>query len=397
MIKKFLDFIYEDNNELIQFKEIDDLHYQDDEILLEFFYDMIDEGWEFQFERGIIYDVKRWNSIYKVYSLIYIPGDIHISYELYVNYKYTNNDNLIDILISSIYRIADFLECDFYLKKDNEKERIDIKEIHSLIKDGGKLNNYFYIILYEKKITKISHIQVANYYGWQYDYSDKEGNIYIEFEFEDLVEQFANESLYKSYLLGEQDMSDRYYGDRHDSSHITSIFSYHLNDTNINNLIKKIINNNDGYKKIIEDNEYLLPKELETEENLINLYKKYPKELEDLEEVELLDYVMELYNDYMNSAQEVADYKSIEDDFFYNLNKVVNYTKIINDNTIYRIKFDYKWYEDYSYDYLPKFDNIKDILYEYRYIDGFNLNPSFGNYGDFDDNGFNLDIENLLK
>lgn len=394
MIKKYSQFIKENKKEISDLEEISEYYTSDDD-LREFFYELEDYGWNFSFERGIYREINFWNNLKHVYSRIVIPTNVNISHKIYINYGNING-NIIDILMSNLYRIADYLDSNIIFN-DNSYNSIgslndDIIDI--LMSNKSELE----FIFVDKKITKLKDIQVAKYYNWDYEYLDENGNIYIEYEYEELVERLCKESRYKDYLLdyGENMLDDYYgYGSEYQSD-INSLFLYYINKENSNKIIKKIIDDNGGYEQIINDNEWSFS--INNKEELINYLYKKPTNLKKLNNIELLEDIMQLEGDYQMFAHQIENFNNIKENFYDKLKNEISYEKINkNDKSIYRIRFDYKWYENYEESNLISFRNIRDIFYEYSYDIKFELNPYFKDYGDFNTIEFNKEIEYLLK
>jgi len=391
MIKKYLHFIKENKSvESEKFKKIDE-YFEDDDILSEFFYELIDDGCIFNIEKGLVYYTS-----YKRYEWIniFLPTTVNIAYELFFKIKNKKDENVYEILNSSINRITTYFDMNYYLTND-------FNEVINNLQDFNheSFHDYFCIVIYENKNTVLNSAQIADYYYWEYDYVDEKGNIYVNLEYNNAIELFIkDDDRYKKYLLNDDLWFDDYWNSNEYRSDNNSLFSYYINKENTEIIIKKIIDSYGGYLKVIED--YI--DDIDNEEELIKYYKKNPIELDMIDYNNLLDEIKDIESNYHIQAQIDQNYKDIECDFFNKLKKEFNYKIIENEEkSIIRILFDYKWYNDKNYDKndLMKFNDITEVLNEYIYDEGirFYLEPYFKDYGDFDYSNFNIDIAYLVK
>jgi hypothetical protein len=390
-IKKFIQFLKEDKqNSNVDFKKIND-YFEDHEYIMEFFYDLTDEGCQVYIENGIVFNINNYGTYW---FDIFFPSTVNIAYNLFIKVN-KNNDTELDLLISAINRISDALDLEYSLTVKYSNRLEEEMEIKEELENNSELT----IILFEKKNTILKDIQVADFYEWSYDHKDENGNLYVDLKFSDVVDLFVKDNNYKDILIDDDwSWTDNYWSYSSDyQSSIDSLFNYYINAENSIKIIKKIINSYGGYEKVIKDYE----ENINNEEELINYYYKNPSKLENIDSEELLDEISKLESDYHVNAHINQNYDDTLDNFYENLGKVLDYKviKIEKEEEVLRIKFNYKWYCDEGYDDsdLRKFDSIEHILNEYAYNNRFVLNPYLKDYGDFDLKNFNIEIANMVK
>jgi hypothetical protein len=403
MIKKYLQFlslIKENKN------NIEDL-YLKDEYIKEFFVELeLDNNFLIDIQKGVFYE----RNIYgknKIDFYKKIPsGKVKIAYEIFIECpskweKDLNKDDLTDEFVNSILRIADFTNMDFYLETDDyRKLKINIDNIevsNTTFNLKGEMHPYtksITLYLYEKEYKNITDIQIAEYYEWYYDFKDDNDNIYIKYYFKELVDIFLSQKCISYKLLtNHEDIYDHYYYVEYIPD-LDSLFKYYLDKENKYILIKKLIDNNGGYKvvsNIFDFEDY-------TEEQTIEYLVKKPSELKKLSDINLIEEIQDLYASYALDAHTEQNIKDAEREFF---RKLENEVKIVYDKnnegeTVYMIKFDPEWYLDLKYD---DFNDISDIMHEWMHKYGirFEIDPYFSDHGNFDEKEFNKEVKSILS
>lgn len=398
MIKKYFDFISiikENNN-----SDIKDIFLSNEDID-EFFYELLDYGWVIYIDRGIFLD----GDFYEVFS----PGYLNKGYKINIEIPGRESGYKEDVTFSfrsSVLRIASFTNSDYYIIPDHYNDDrvllndIELKEGQIIIENKIQKNyNGIFIYIFSKEKIYISDIQVANHYNWNYDDSDDKGNIYVVYDnIVELVKLFLSEEddNYK-FLTDPESIYDNYHSYDYDPD-IDSLFRYYLSKENINKLLEKLIENNGGYEEVINifyDDEY-------TKEQLYSFLLKNPKELKELDEVDLLDEIKSLCGSYLMDAHIEKNMKELDYSFINKLNKTVDLTEIEDDNkTLFKIKFNKDWYIDRDYDYLDLngFKHIADLMYEWIHHEGmqFTINTYFSDYGNMDEKEFNKEVAGYFK
>ena len=406
MIKKYLEFlsyIKENNN-----TEIEDL-YLSDKYIKDFFLELeIDNSFLIDITKGILFEREIYGKN-KIDFYKYIPsGKCKLAYEIFIEcpskFNSVNDIDLTDEFITSILRLSDYTDMDFYIKTDdykNEKVNLDDIEVSTqsfIFKD--KMHPYsksILLYLYEKEFREITDVQVANYYEWEYDYIDDKGNIYIEYDFEELLNLFLSEKdSYYKMLTNPESIYDHYWSGDYIPD-LDSLFSYYLDKENSSKLISKLIEFNGGYKDVIsilDDNEY-------TEDQVVNFLTKNPSKLQYLNDINLLEEIQDLCANYLYDAHIEENMKELKSSFFNKLKKEVKLSidKNSKDETVYKIKFNSEWYLDLDYDLKDTFKHISDIMYEWIYKNDitFTTDPYFSDYGDFNQIEFNKEVKGILN
>ncbi len=423
---------------------------QDD--IMEYFLDMKDEGWLIRIDFGFVFEKSDWSYVNGKYvekkedtftELVLSGNEVETSYFIVIfKGKDVTNEDLTDSLLFAHDILKDvtgarevkvldedgpvdinelLVSGGLFIGKDlNDEEQIEINNVSFFIKTGDKI--------------ELSQKEVADYYGWEYDKVDENGNIYSHVELEDMADHLlSRNSEYKEFLVkGIEKMWD-YYEPSNYTPDIQSLFQYTLSKENEVLLLKSIIKESGGLEEIkryigdeCDDNVYNNVKEM-NEENLINylLKERFYSTIKQLVvESSIYSDITETVADWEMSSHVDTNHDEIISEFDDIVGKEFEYERIMKEVTkkykskdsdgnekiheykenviFYELKFDNKWileYHDYDADDLTNFKNIYDILYEYFGNGDFNynMNPRISDWGNVDSKSLNSEISAILN
>lgn len=431
-IKNYYDFIYESINEY--FEEKGTWTLSTDEIE-EYFLHISDEKWLVSVDIGFINEKYPIDSITN-FSKTVKPNEENIPAYLILieNNRSTNNVDVTDYFLTAINVISDLIESDNIKLYDQEgllnKDDIILNGGIFLGKDESEdqqieiEGNGIAIVIAENKKVTLKQNEVAKYYGWDYDYEDKEGNIYIEIDIQKLAYEILDsrsdyydiivkgiEILYDSYI--------HYYDYLEDTD---SVFNYYLDEYNSKLTVKAIIKEFGGFNNL----DIELDEEFSSEEDFIEyvLNERNHYTLERISRIgsEIFDDVRRIISDFNQNALAEENYDIIMSEFDSEVSdlfecttfekeveksytttnkngekKAYKYTDIVK---FYRINFNNEWLDDNYYEDYDEFKHIYDIFYEYinSYISSIKLNPRLRDYpNSINEINLNFEIKSLLE
>lgn len=321
--------------------------------------------------------------------------------------------------------------------KDNDYEidenQIKINRgIYIKIDDSGPLKNEtksISIFLIQNESQKLTDKNIAEFHDWVGYESNENGNIYFEISIEDLA-----------YLMLDRSAHDRggYVGlltngidrDNYDSIYyqpdIPDLINHHLNNNQIEKLIKCLINEVGVDDIISEINDISGESLTESEITQFLIKERFKNTLEELlkdNDLEIVGEIQQIIADYNIDAHvsknEEEMYKSFDrilerEDigfrkefklgkrFYYTKSKIVDgLVKTYYDDytCIYKIYYDDRWIFEYEYkqDQLEN-SNLESIFNEWANSQYFNykLDPYYSDYGNVDDKSLNSEIDSML-
>jgi hypothetical protein len=314
----------------------------------------------------------------------------------------------------------------------DEGGKLDINNIvvkkESFIKtdDGSpEIEGYLGILIIENKKVKITPKKFCDYYGWKYD-ELKGDMVYAHIDVEDMSNALlSSNSSFKKELINGIDDSEYLSSDYQPDT--SSLIQYILNKDNSILLIKKVIEEIGGIKKVINkikdecyNSVYEKVKEM-SEDQLIEFLLKEKSEstLKTLcKKSEIVKEIKQTCGYWEMDACIEQNQKELWDEFIDIVDKEIkNYKIIEKEVTKYYTtssgeKKEYKevekffslplnndWMEEMDYDYKIQLGSVADVFYEWQSNMCFNyeLEPNFSSSGYVDLVGLNKEIKTILE
>lgn len=405
MIKKYLNFINERKINEKQLNLFGDFTFITKDEVEELLINIIDADIYIEtiFTLTTKTSIKNNNLDDRIYLLI---GDV-VNRTCRIHIKNSFESDMTDTIKSFVEYLEDDYE--IYLYIDNEK--VDINDIeykdNEIIRSDNNYNyneEIFIYLVYTKEEKVMTQKDIIEYYNLKGYVEDKD-KIFFDITMDDIRDlTLEKNSNYEKYISDEVDF------DYNDNSHYLTyndLLMHHLNDENILNLSKNMI---DEYN--MHGDDYLSEMDIEIHEIGNSEYKDINNELS--------NDIISMYQDW--ESQDLF-YKNVEeaiDNFNQKLAETFSFTtykKAIKENgdkiTHYRILFDNYFLDgpmDDNSNYRGDFgsDNeyndyedreLSDLFYEFcgSSFYKFELNPRFTDYGSVDFNSFNKEVEMMIK
>lgn len=318
--------------------------------------------------------------------------------------------------------------------KDNDSEidenQIKINRgIYIKIDDSGPLKNEtksISIFLIQNESQKLTDKNIAEFHDWVGYESNENGNIYFEISIEDLAYLMLNrrEHGYVGLLTNGIDRDN--YDSIYYQPDIPDLINQHLNNNQIEKLIKCLINEVGVDDIISEINDISGESLTESEITQFLIKERFKNTLEELlknNDLEIVGEIQQIIADYNIDAHvsknEEEMYKSFDrileregigfrkefklgKRFYYTKSKIVDgFVKTYYDDYtwIYKIYYDDRWISEYEYeqDQLEN-SNLESIFNEWANSQYFNykLDPYYSDYGNVDDKSLNSEIDSML-
>ena len=434
-LKRYFDFIKESLKE-----DIDDQKFWslDEDDIRELFLGLIDEGWLVTVDFGFEDEFENWrgDKMIREYTEKILP-DEEVTPAYWVQ------------IIESTNITSEDVTDDFLFAFDTLKERLDNSrvEVHDadgflnkddiLIKGGlfiGKdleeqeqveARSYLAIFANEPKKYEFTQKQVSEYYGWECDYIDDKGNIYIHIDTEDLAyELLERNAQYLDILSKGMEVMWDHYESHYYIPETDSFFNYSLDKENEVLMVKAMIKEAGGWDVLKDENIVVnIDQDFKSEDEFINyvLKERFYDTLKDMcRDSEICQEIKQTVADWEMSAHVDQNYDAIISDFDSKVADEFEYSKVekevkkyytitnsegekekkyYTDNIIYyQIEFDKDWIREMDAEDLFRFENLLDIFKEYcghQYYSK-SLNPRMYDYGDVDSKGMNSDIKHYL-
>lgn len=434
-LKRYFDFIKESLKE-----DIDDQKFWslDEDDIRELFLGLIDEGWLVTVDFGFEDEFENWrgDKMIREYTEKILP-DEEVTPAYWVQ------------IIESTNITSEDVTDDFLFAFDTLKERLDNSrvEVHDadgflnkddiLIKGGlfiGKdleeqeqveARSYLAIFANEPKKYEFTQKQVSEYYGWECDYIDDKGNIYIHIDTEDLAyELLERNAQYLDILSKGMEVMWDHYESHYYIPETDSFFNYSLDKENEVLMVKAMIKEAGGWDVLKDENIVVnIDQDFKSEDEFINyvLKERFYDTLKDMcRDSEICQEIKQTVADWEMGAHVDQNYDAIISDFDSKVADEFEYSKVekevkkyytitnsegekekkyYTDNIIYyQIEFDKDWIREMDAEDLFRFENLLDIFKEYcghQYYSK-SLNPRMYDYGDVDSKGMNSDIKHYL-
>lgn len=451
-LKRYLQFIKESNA-----KDIKSYWKLEPDDILEFFTDFEDEGYDVTLELGFE-DNGEDNDEKEKFTTKLLTGDIIPSYWVQIKTTdKTSNEDLTESLKFAIDIISDKLNVEDQLKlfpstHEDYRGKITLHDsdgkfplrylYDDLLKiQGGtfwkegnddydyEFEEYTAIFIRQKDSVKITPKMMAEYYGWNYDHSDENGNIYTDIDIEDMANALLDKnSSYKDTLIGGTENMWDYYDSINYTPDTNSFFQYTLNKENEFLMVKAMIKEIGGWDVLKDENIVTdIEEEFKTEEEFINyvLKERFYETLNVMcRDSDICQEIKQVAADWEMSAHVDDNYDSIMSEFDDIVGKEFDYKKLkkevkksytstdsegnkkvhkYKDNiTYYRIAFEDKWLEVTSNwdenDMRRYITDLSDLFNEYCAQEYFNysMNPRLSDWGIVDSKALNEDIKSYL-
>ena len=428
-LKRYKDFI----NESLK-NDIDDLKFWSlsEEDIREFLMEMIDENWLVTITFGFESIEKHWRTDEesREFTEKLVPGvDIKPAYwvEIEPGRNVSSND-VTDSILFTYDIMADKLGDAIELRDgDGKLDKDTLLLKGGMFIDGDiEARSYIAIFANESKYHEFSEKEVSEYYGWDCDYIDDNGNIYIEIDREDLsYELLERNNFYQDILSlnGQEHIWDNY------ESHyylpdVINLFQYDLDKENSILLVKSIIKESGGWDKLSKEDLILnIDKEFTSESEFIDyaINERFYETLKEMcDESEIAFDIRQTIADWEMNSHADTNYEEILSEFDRKVDEEFNYTIIKKEvelkyktkdtdgndifkkyNSVidyYRIEFDSSWIEEMDSDDLYNISLI-DIFKEYcasQYY-SMSMNPRLSDYGNVDSKELNIELGAILK
>lgn len=452
----FLSYIKESKEE-----EFNPWNLEEDDIR-DYFQESIDEGYQIEVRYGFVGEERIWNykeskshSVERFTKKMESGNNTPAIGIIITSEKVSSND-VSDNLKFAYSIIAEEADADISIL-DSDGEIGDIEGI--IAKDGlfftetwnnvedkeptiTEIDGFVEFLVKKKQQIKITQTQLAKYYDWC-RYEEKDGNLYVDYNLEDLSDLLlSRDSNYKDLLIDGSSIYDSYWGNDYQPD-FNSLFQYHLDKENKVLAVKALIKDAGGLEDFVnyigdecDDMVYdaikvmMEDKEGETEttkeERKIKditeylLKERFYSTLKQMsKESEIIGDIKQLYGDWASNAHAEANLQQIKDEFDeilddnftyikgtkevekkskFNKDENGNWRTYKEEETFYLIRFSNDWIEDFEVDDLEK-ESLETIFSEYCYKTektGYELKPHFSDYGDVDDKEWNKDVKSDL-
>jgi len=342
-LKRYFDFIKESLKE-----DIDDLKFWslDEDDIRELLLGLTDEGWLVTVNFGFEDEYENWrgDKMVREYTEKILPDE-----EVTPAYW-------IEITPSSNITSEDVTD-DFLFAFDTLKERLDNSrvEVHDadgvlnkddiLIKGGlfiGKdleeqeqveARSYLAIFANEPKKYEFTQKQVSEYYGWECDYIDDKGNIYIHIDTEDLAyELLERNAQYLDILSKGMEVMWDHYESHYYIPETDSFFNYSLDKENEVLMVKAMIKEAGGWDVLKDENIVVnIDQDFKSEDEFINyvLKERFYDTLKDMcRDSEICQEIKQTVADWEMSAHVDQNYDAIISDFDSKVADEFEYSKV---------------------------------------------------------------------
>jgi hypothetical protein len=412
------------------------------------FISLKDEGYEITVEKAVFLEMKdnskRFEWLNPKDDIISLKNEYYFGYRVVIN---KSNEKTGDLTLDFQSSLK-YLESEGYIIQDvwDEDGNTSPYNIHlykgSIItwipetpgkpfttKQEDMVDGDLYIssaglVVYCHQPEKVDIVakDLAEIYNWSDYTTDSVGNIYCEFDIEDMADMMlSSKSSWKDTLVNGIDESN--YERHYYQPEIDSLFRYNLRGENPKLAIKALIKEMGGLENLVKesDNQDL---EGKSEEEVIEylLKERYHDTLKDLcKDSEIIGDIRQTIADWEVQSHVERNQEELEKAFDKIIEREgIKYTKerkegkrfyyrkipgtdrkekVYYDEIVwfYKLKFEDRWIEDYGkslYGY-----SLGNVFGEWAsdcYFDN-QLNPYFSDYGDCDDEALNKEIGAILK
>jgi hypothetical protein len=408
-LKKYLQFI----RESVEDREVENLWKLNQDEILEFFTEIMDNGYLVDVEFGVVYNYRDKEFFSEK---VFLGKSIRPAYLIkIITTRNISNVDVTDALKFATSIISELADADYMLYDDDVELDMDAVIIKGGLFIDGDLEavNYISVFVKQKDSVSITQNQLSKYYDWSVAF-EKDGQLFAEMDLEDMSDYIlSRSSSYKDSLVKGQEVMWDYYDISDYYPEINSLFEYTLNSENSKLLVKSIIKELGGYLQVIN---------LIRDKGSEQVYEK----VKDMGEVELVDYLLRerfrktieeigLETEVMKEVRDVVanwemgahcddNHKEIISEFdrivkkalgdFHKVEKEVtkHWTTRAGERreyktevTYFRIPYSNDWIIDLDIEDL-KDKNLNDIFKDWLSEQSFNyeMNPSFSDWGHVD-------------
>lgn len=447
-LKRYFDFIKESLKEDVDNRKFWSLHEDD---IRELLLGLTDEGWLVTINFGFEDEYENWkgDKLIRDYTEKVLP-DEEVTPAYWIEITPSSNitsEDVTDDFLFAFDTLKDRLRTpkpQLTIFEEEPDTKIEVRDHDGvlnkddiLIKGGlfiGKdleeqeqveARSYLAIFANEPKKYEFTQKQVSEYYGWECDYIDDKGNIYIHIDTEDLAyELLERNAQYLDILSKGMEVMWDHYESHYYIPETDSFFNYSLDKENEVLMVKSIIKESGGWNVLKDENIVTdIEEDFNSEEDFINyvLKERFYDTLKDMcVDSEICQEIKQTVADWEMSAHVDQNYDAIISNFDSKVADEFEYSKIekevkkyytttnsegeeekkhyTNNIIYYQIEFDKDWIREMDAEDLFRFENLLDIFKEYcghQYYSK-SLNPSIYDYGDVDRKAMNSDIKNYL-
>lgn len=421
-LKKYLQFI----RESVEEREVENLWKLNQDEILEFFTEIIDNGYLVDVEFGVVGNYRDK----EIFSEQVLSGrNIRPAYLIkIIPTRDISNDDVTDALKFATSIISELADADYMLYDEGGELDMD-----AVIIKGGlfidadlEAENYILVFVKQKDRVSITQNQLSKYYDWSVTF-EKDGQLFAEIDLEDMADQIlARRSSHKDSLVKGQEVMWDYYDISYYYPEINSLFEYTLNSENSKLLVESIIKELGGYLQVInlirdEGSEQVYEKVKDMKEGELVDYllrERFRKTIEEIGlETEVMKEVRDVVANWEMGAHCDDNYKEIISEFdrivekalgdFHKVEKEVtkHWTTSTGERreyktevTYFRIPYSNDWIIDLDIEDL-KDRNLNDIFRDWLSEErlSYEMNPRFSDWGDVDNKELNKDIRSILK
>jgi hypothetical protein len=421
-LKKYLQFI----RESVEEREVENLWKLNQDEILEFFTEIIDNGYLVDVEFGVVGNY-RDKEIFS--EKLLSGGSIRPAYLIkIITTRNISNDDVTDALKFATSIISELADADYMLYDEGGELDMDAVIIKGgLFIDGDlEAENYISVFVKQKDEVSITQNQLSQYYDWSVAF-EKDGQLFAEMDLEDMSDYIlSRSSSYKDSLVKGQEVMWDYYDISDYYPEINSLFEYTLNSENGKLLVESIVKELGGYLQVInlirdEGGEQTYEKVKDMKEGELVDYllrERFRKTIEEIGlETEVMKEVRDVVANWEMGAHCDDNYKEIISEFDRIVEKALgDFDKIEKEVTkhwttsagerreyktevtYFRIPYSNDWIIDLHIEDL-KDKNLNDIFRDWLSEQSFNyeMNPRFSDWGDVDNKELNKDIRSILK